>query len=269
MSVACPVCGQEFDNEQGRGGHLASVKDAAHLAYRAEPSAQPSPPSPEPSPEPTRQPSAEPPSPAGPAEPSPGLSPGAQPLAPSSRAQEDEPSLGFFPVSFEPLASIQPLAASPDPENPAGAAPGSPQPSAVRVPLEPILAGTTMAALNGLLLNRPVDAPVTLDEVRATGFPTAGEACLRHYFPDLPLDHPVTALLLSGANLAMLVAEHRGRYERQPRQPDKPDGQPPAPAAPAPPPPADAAAAVREGPAGSTGDPYWDALLAKAGGVAL
>lgn len=30
----CPVCGQAFENEHGKGGHIASMKDAEHKAYR-------------------------------------------------------------------------------------------------------------------------------------------------------------------------------------------------------------------------------------------
>jgi hypothetical protein len=135
--------------------------------------------------------------------------------------------------------------------------------------LEPILAGTVTLGVNALFLNRPVDTQVTQQQVRETGFPGAAERLVREQFPDLPLDHPVTALLISGANLAILVASCRGALAAKP----EPSPEPSAPTE------ASAEGATQKGsshertappdsPKGTTGDPYWDAILAKAGGIA-
>jgi hypothetical protein len=116
-------------------------------------------------------------------------------------------------------------------------------------------------AVNTVFLNRPVDEKVSAERVGETGFPLAVERMVREKFPDLPLDHPAAALLLSGANLAMLVASCRGKLEPK-QEPERAPSQAEAEPSPEPSP------APRAVPSGSTGDPYWDAILAKAGGVA-
>jgi hypothetical protein len=129
----------------------------------------------------------------------------------------------------------------------AGAAPKAPP---VSVPLEPILSGALAIGLNGLVLNKPGDREITSEMVQSTGFPKSVEACLRLYFPDLPLDHPVVALIASGTGLGMLVLQLKARAPAEPEGPKQATPQ----------------ATVQAAPA-STGDPYWDTILRQAGGV--
>ncbi len=159
-------------------------------------------------------------------------------------------------VSFAPPPEVGPLL--PDPNTPNGDPTQSRPAPRVQVPLEPIIAGGVTAMINGLALGKQEDGALNVDEVRETGFPRAVHACLDLYFPDLPIDHPLTALIASGASLGMLVASRKGIYaDRAPPEttPQNDDAQPEPEDQPEP-------------QTGGTGDPYWDGILAQAGGVA-
>ena len=267
----CPVCAEEFGNPGALGTHLSLTKDASHVAHRA---------------------GAEGASPAMPAQAvaSPEAPPASPVLLPASPEQAETPALPAYPNGYAAFGeageagtqgearrgeatqageaigvfslpaptSVEPLL---PPSDGPGQAGDRPKPPPVQVPLEPILAGTTAAALNALFLARPTDGQLTPDSVRGTGFPKAAEACVRLYFPDLPLDHPAAALILSSASLAILVVSLRGA--NAPKEPEAPK-------------PATQQATVTQAPilaeaerpaSASTGDAYWDAILSKAGGV--
>jgi hypothetical protein len=269
--LRCPVCEAPFGNAGALATHQQLTKDAAHVAGRAQgdpgetgalvalgeatpasPPASPSPParlaSPQAShPEAASGEAGEATPPSRPGEAKQGEATFALALPPPQARPEMEL------LALPPPASVEPLLPPPD-----KAHPGEPsKATAVVVPLEPIFAGMATAALNGLVLNKPTDGELTLDMVRATGFPQAAEACLRLYFPDLPLDHPLAALIGSGASLAVLVVSLKGKAGKTRAQAPEGDGE-------ASPGKAEAPAAK---PGATTGDPYWDRILASAGGV--
>lgn len=258
----CPVCQAEFGNPGALGTHLSLTKDASHVAHRAQTEGA---------------------SPASPA--LPGLPPAlAVPLlrlasgeapngigafgeagkaAPQGEAKPNEALFEAAPegegdvqfMSLPPPASVEPLMPPGEATGQAGAAP---KPPPVSVPLEPILSGALAIGLNGLVLNKPGDRELTSEMVQETGFPKSIEACLRLYFPDLPLDHPIVALIASGTGLGMLVLQLKAKHPGEGEAPM----QAPAQATIVPHPSPDAAPA---GPA-STGDAYWDSILRSQGG---
>jgi hypothetical protein len=274
----CPVCGQVFDNEAGRGGHLAVSKDADHEAYRTLgviPSRKVAEGKPEGAPAKVPEGSVE-----GKVE---GIEPNPAKVPKPISAGPSEPTFEFrsetLPqqeaqgqsdltlVTFEPPKLIEPL--RPEPSQPSqqgiGLDLGKPSPK-VTVDLEPIIAGGLALGLNGLVLNKPGDGQLTQEAVLETHFPEATTACMKLYFPDLPIDHPIVALIASGVTLGYVVMSLKAKDGAAPEAPTTAPTSPPAPAAQAPPAPVVPAA---PGPKGTTGDPYWDAILAKAGGVAL
>ncbi len=259
----CPVCQAEFGNPGALGTHLSLTKDTAHVAHRAQAEG------------------AAPALPAqAPAPPAPLLLLASGPVpngvgafgeaGKAGEVSQGEAQAGEAPNLFEasageeadmkfmtlaPPTNVEPLLPSGDAPGQAGAPAKAPP---VSVPLEPILAGTVAISLNALFLNKPGDGKLTAEKVSSTGFPKAVEGSLRLYFPELPLDHPITALIASSAGLAMAVVELKAK---------NPEGEPPAPAS--------AQATVRQAPPpapppppASTGDPYWDSILRnQAGGV--
>lgn len=260
----CPVCSEEFGNPGALGTHLSLTKDANHVAHRAgaPPALLALPAQAGASPEAPPASPAYPESPALPASPNGyaafGEAGEAGTQGEARRGEATQAGEAIQVLSLPAPASVEPLI-------PPGDAPGQagdrPKPPPVQVPLEPILAGTTAAALNALFLARPIDGQLTPDSVRGTGFPKAAEACVRHYFPDLPLDHPAAALILSSASLAILVVSLRGA--NAPKEPEAPKQATPQ-------------ATVTQAPlrveaerpaSASTGDAYWDAILSQAGGV--
>jgi hypothetical protein len=267
--LRCPVCDAPFGNPGALATHQQRTKDAAHVAGRTQAPApsEAAPASPPASSEaPSRIASLQAmlseaaSSEAGDAtlESAPGdakqdAMQGEATLLPPIPDPSEAPEAQI--LALAPPERVEPLLPLGDAKPAARPAP------VVVVPLEPIFAGMATAALNGLVLNKPTDGELTLDMVRATGFPQAAEACLRLYFPDLPLDHPLAALIGSGASLAVLVVSLKGAKAKAPeaKPSDASPGDAPAEAPPPASPPAQGA---------TTGDPYWDAILAKAGGVA-
>lgn len=260
--ATCPVCNATLGNPGALGTHLALSKDADHVAYRVGTEG--------PSPALTGQGDASLGLPPALAAPLLRLASGEAPLSDGAFGEagearqageggeaearqappphtQDEGDVILLP----PPATVEPLIPPTDPPGPMGQAPQ------VSVPLEPILAGALAIGLNGLVLNKPGDRQLTSDMVAETQFPKSVEACLRHYFPDLPLSHPIVALIASGTGLGMLVLQLKGKAP-EPERPREATPQATVEAAPMP--------APRPGPA-STGDAYWDAILAQAGGI--
>ncbi len=248
----CPVCQAEFGNPGALGTHLSLTKDADHVAHRAGAEA-PAPALPEAPPASLALPPAL-------AEPLLRLASGEAPTREPAFIEAGEaPRQGEAGTRGEDAQVI--LLPSPlnvEPLLPAGEAPGqagaAPKAPPVSVPLEPILSGALAIGLNGLVLNKPGDREITSEQVQGTGFPKSVEACLRLYFPDLPLDHPVVALIASGTGLGMLVLQLKAKAPQEPEAPAQATPQATVQAAPAP-------------PAPSTGDAYWDTILRQAGGV--
>jgi hypothetical protein len=245
MTDECPVCKKDCSNPGGLAAHLLFVKDADHQAHRLNgPLLLPA----------TTTPTPPPPTPPAPA---------AAPAPPPAVAVAPEPRPAVPPprpvVTFDLPPPVQSGPLLGDGPTTGTTATGGPVP-AVEVPLEPIIAGTLALAVNTAFLNRPVDQQLTPTEVGATGFPTAAEACIRLWFPDLPVNHPITALLLSGASLAMLAASYRGKLEpkKDETTTDPTTGGPTT---------TDPTTETTAPPPGSTGDPYWDLILAQAGGM--
>jgi hypothetical protein len=158
-------------------------------------------------------------------------------------------------LSLPPPSRVEPLIPPDAPNAPGDARAASP----VSVPLEPILAGTVAISLNALFLSKPGDGKLTPERVSQTGFPRAVEGSLRLYFPELPLDHPLTALIASSAGLAMAVVELKAKAHSEAQAPAQAPQQATVQAPQAVP------DAVASAPA-STGDAYWDAILRSQGG---
>lgn len=280
----CPVCAEEFGNPGACATHMQRTKDAAHTANRAG------------APPPASPPDAAASHDAAPAShqdakriasPDAPASVGASSDASDATRRGDSPdamrsdamhaqasTLSFFeqlgaglPPTAQPVEEVKMLSLPPpttvEPLMPASgdAARGDARPvSPVSVPLEPILAGTVCMSINALVLNKPGDGKLTPEKVAQTGFPKAVEASLRLYFPELPLDHPLTALIASGASLGLMVVELKAKAPSDAPTQATPQATVQAPAQ-APP------HAVQAG--ASTGDAYWDAILrSQAGGVA-
>lgn len=210
----CPVCGRDMPNKGALASHLRLSKDSAHVAHRgAPPAAPPAAPEAPKAPEPPAVVAPEPvPAPPAPA-----------PVAPPVVQEERQATL----VSFQPPAVVQPLAgaqqkgsaptgaqAAPSPTG--EAKPEAPTLTVSELPLEPFLAAATAQVVNAFALDPAKgDRPMTQQEVGATGFPKALEASVRKYYPDLPLDHPLLLLGISGTALVAAVKAHRA-----PRTPD-------------------------------------------------
>ncbi|MHB8633016.1 MAG: hypothetical protein ACYDBQ_03480 [Thermoplasmatota archaeon] len=268
----CPVCDVEFGNPGGCATHMQRTKDAAHTAHRADATLGGAASSPASHPDPAASP------PASFRIASPDAAPriGASGDAGDARSRSDARDAmqsdaalqdAGLPAFFEglgnalpatpPAASavaVQYLAQPPpskvEPLMPPMDAPlgDRPKPPPVTVPLGPVLAGATAAAINCLILCKPEDEDITVEQVQGTHFPDAVEACLRLYFPELPLDHPITALIASGASLSLLVVQLKGKNKVVEA------------------PPAASRADATPAPAASTGDAYWDAILRSQGG---
>lgn len=250
----CPVCQKDCSNPGGLAAHLQFTKDADHLAHRTGTEVAPQP-APSVVPDAVGA-SAPPPVVAGP--PIERVAPTALSETENTLRPSDSPGEPrVLEFNLGPPPKVVPLL----PPGPQPGATGGPRPAPVVVPLEPLIAGTVAAAVNGTILRGDYDGELTPQAVGETGFPKAAEACLRFYYPDLPLDHPVVALILSGASLSILIVNLK--RANKPKDATAPVPQPqttqtPTPSAPTPPPP----------PGASTGDPYWDAILSRAGGVA-
>lgn len=79
--------------------------------------------------------------------------------------------------------------------------------------LEHRLAQATADTVNATVLAEPTDAPLRAGEVRATDFPRHSIRALEHYFPEIPLDHPLTELFLTGAQLAGTIEQKKNARE--------------------------------------------------------
>lgn len=251
-------------------GHLAGLKDAAHLAYRTHirpvgPVATPAPALFAPI---AASPTLAEPTPAGsgPTQPSPGPSTGGTSPqnpqrppdphpAPEAPVQGPTPLDGVHAFTLPAPGQVGPLlpdtgpilAPTPPTQNPQGG---------LAVPLEPFIAGSLALMVNGFVLRGSGDAKLTPAEVTESGFPKAAEACVRHYFPDLPLDHPLVALFVSSTGLASAILAKKAPKPKEPQpdreEPERPDSP-----------------TLPKAQSKGTGDAYWDAILAQAGGPRL
>ncbi len=261
---ACPVCGRRFKNTSGMKGHLFGMKDAAHLAERTRilsaappspayvPPVQPSPTLPVSAPggsAPIQPSSMAPPRDVRPPNPSPTLTPDPPTKGPS----EGQGEVKIF--SLPPPGQVGPLL--PDqgpfiPPTPPTDKPGG----GLNVPLEPFIAGSVALMVNGFILHGEGDGKLRPEEVTESGFPKAAEACVKLYFPTLPLDHPLVALFVSGAGLASAIASKKAPKKKGPKEPGDVEEPETLPSLDPP---------KRQ--SNSTGDSYWDSILAQAGGL--
>jgi hypothetical protein len=270
--TTCPVCDAKFGNEGGCATHMQRTKDAAHTAHRAGASAPASHDAPPASPPSVLRIASPDAAPTDAASRDASDAQGARDAMRGDVALQDAGLPAFFEnmgaalpasqpapeqatlLSLPPPARVEPLI-PPDAPTAGGMRTASP----VSVPLEPILAGTVAISLNALFLSKPGDGKLTPERVSQTGFPKAMEGSLRLYFPELPLDHPLTALIASSAGLAMAVVELKAKA---PSESQAPPQAPPQATVQAPQAMPDAVASA---PA-STGDAYWDAILRSQGG---
>lgn len=260
----CPVCGEVFDNEAGKGGHLAVSKDNDHLAYRTLgtlPSSK---------------------VPEGSKEGSPkvlgeglskveveGLNLRSEPkveaspskVAGNASQREEKPTLEPQLVTLDLPKLLQPLLPEPSPTSSIPLVEPSTQGPAQRpkvdVPLAPFLSGTTALMVNTFYLRGEGDEKLTKDEVELCGFSRAAEGCLKFYFPEVSWDHPAVALVASGVALATIIQAKKAKPKKNTEAKEEPD-EPPTPHSPDPP-------KVKSS---GTGDAYWDSILAQAGGPA-
>jgi hypothetical protein len=247
----CPVCSDEFGNPGALGTHLSLTKDTAHVAHRAQAEGD-APASPEATPAPFALPPAL-------AEPLLRLASGEAPPREAALSEAGEAPRQGEAGEADAQVFLLPSPLNVEPLLPPGEAPGqagAPKAPPVSVPLEPILSGALAIGLTGLVLNKPGDRELTSEMVQGTGFPKSVEACLRLYFPDLPLDHPIVALIASCTGLGMLVLQLKAKAPTEPEAPAQATPQ------------ATVQAAPDQAPApASTGDAYWDSILRQAGGV--
>lgn len=276
-SLSCPVCYRRFKNEGGMKGHLLSLKDAAHLAWRT----QIRPAAPVPASQPRAYPPVQPSTPLlfNPSEgspipvPLPGLDP--RPVSPQNPggtpnptppakgppegypggAAPGAPLEGVKVFEIPAAAQIGPLLPDTGPIIPP-APPTANEDGSLDVPLEPFIAGSVALMVNGFILREPGDGKLRPEEVTESGFPKAAEACVKLYFPTLPLNHPLVALFVSGAGLASAIAAKKAPKKKPGKHDDDAAEEAEPPRSPTSP----------KVESSSTGDAYWDSILAQAGG---
>lgn len=227
-SVDCPAkCGRkDFANAGAAASHLRLAKDSLHVAHRSAPAAV-EPPAVSPAADPSVPPEPAPIAPPAPVvevrqEKSAALAAEAQ-KATAQEKPADPPASdpAAIVVSWKAPQVVAPLAGTADQKataapgaSPTGEqGPGQPpvkDPTVSEIPLEPFLAAGVASVINAFALDPAKgDRLMTTNEVAATGFPKALEVSVRKYWPNLPLDHPLVLLSVSGTALVAQVKAHR------------------------------------------------------------
>ncbi len=261
---SCPVCKEGFGNEGALAAHLALTKDAAHHAHRSGANLLPAPKDPSP---PAQPDGSGPLSGSGSGGSNPPVSPvgEAHPTRPADQPEPTpDPNPGPEIVTFERPFSVGPLLPDPGSSGTGSGPDAGKTPPKVEISLEPFIDQSVSALANGFFLAEKTDDKLRPEEVHASGFSKAADACLSHYLPQLPKDHPLTALVVSGATLAFIIAQKKSALKPDPTRPAATQPDPTHPPAKNPDPKPDQPGPAR--PDGSTGDAYWDAILRGAQG---
>jgi len=262
----CPVCHEKFGNEGALAAHLSLTKDAAHHAHRSGANLLPAPNPTTPPAQPDASGSV---AESGSAASNPPVSPvgEAHPTHPADQPDpianpRGEPEI----VTFERPLTVGPLLPDAGSAGSGSGTDGSKPPPKVEISLEPFIDQSVSALTNGFFLIEKTDDKLRPDEVHASGFSKAAEACLSHYLPQLPKDHPLTALVLSGATLGFIVAQKKGALKPDATRPEPAPTQPNPTHPPAKKPEANPTQPEPARPDDGTGDAYWDAILRGAQG---
>lgn len=259
--VPCPVCSKPFHPKGGLQGHLATSKDSAHVAHRAQ----------------QGKAQAEP---RGVQEPSPPKEPASVPPQQEGKGQgEAVVQVSFQAAPGGPLLPEQASSTASAAVVRQGAPAGKPASAIQAIPsgqLATVIDGGVAAMCNGFFLRGEGDGQLTPQEVAGLCFGANAEAAVRLYFPNLPWDHPAVLMFVSAAGLAVVVSRKKAPKKPKAKKPEKEkaperradDAKPAAKPAPvvvqdpdAPEPPAPEPAAGE-----GDGTEYWASLAATTGG---